>query len=299
MPSLELLESSNFVYYYGSDLSLQKGEMAICMEEVHHVTARDRHMPFEAGTFALRRRAAGKPQAAGPLCPTGISSLGNIIVMTYTAARVKQEIAKEGILPWVRFFGQNSDLSLGRLLRWVQTKPSLSMFHKLLQKRWLSPEQHAEKTPVGALILHFASCVVLIFATYGLTPENAYNLLTGLAAYVLNAFFGSLLAAGILILRFTPKHDWRNKSKPTNHALSIVAATIYLIGNLFPIITTWVPESGTYKNVVSGKIGQVASKPAVSWFVLRPRFISPSLGLGRELSFGRCGTLDAASLHLE
>ena len=69
-------------------------------------------------------------------------------------------------------------------------------------------------------------------------------------------------------MEVTSKHDWRNKSKPTNHALSIVAAIIYLMGNLFPIIATWVPESGTYKNVVSGKIGEVASKPTVSWFVL-------------------------------
>ena len=38
---------------------------------------------------------------------TGISSLGNIIVMTFTAARVKQEIAKEGILPFAKIFGES------------------------------------------------------------------------------------------------------------------------------------------------------------------------------------------------
>jgi hypothetical protein len=43
-----------------------------------------------------------------------------MIVMTYTAARVKQEIAKEGILPYPRFFAQNTDLSLGRLLAWLR-----------------------------------------------------------------------------------------------------------------------------------------------------------------------------------
>lgn len=202
-----------------------------------------------------------------------ISSFGNIVVMTYTAARVKQEIAKEGMLPWPKLFARNHDFSLGRLLRWAQEKRSLSMFHKLLQKPWLSPEQHSEKTPVGALILHFVSCLVLIFATYGLTPEDAYNLLTGLAAYVVNAFFGSLLGAGILILRFTSSHNWRNKSRPFNHTLSIVAAMVYLTGNLFPIITTWVPLSRSYKDLLSGKNGQQdhaqpARKQVISWFVL-------------------------------
>ncbi len=38
---------------------------------------------------------------------TAISGLGNIIVVTFTAARVKQEIAKEGILPFAKFFGES------------------------------------------------------------------------------------------------------------------------------------------------------------------------------------------------
>jgi amino acid transporter len=222
-----------------------------------------------------------------------ISSFGNIVVMTYTAARIKQEIAKEGLLPWPKFFAQNHDFSLGRLLRWAQGKRSLSIFHNLLKKRWLSPEQHSEKTPVGALILHFASCLVLIFATYGLTPDNAYNLLTGLAAYVLNAFFGMLLGAGILILRFTPSHDWRNRSKPVNHTLSILAAIVYLVGNLFPLITTWVPLSGSYKDLVSGKKSQqnpvqTTPKQVISWFVL-PVVSWCVLGLGALWYLGFLG----------
>jgi amino acid transporter len=43
-----------------------------------------------------------------------VSSFGNIVVMTFTAARVKQEIAKEGILPGAKFFAQTKNLSFGR-----------------------------------------------------------------------------------------------------------------------------------------------------------------------------------------
>ena len=33
-----------------------------------------------------------------------VSAFGNVVVMTFVAARIKQEIAKEGILPWYHFF---------------------------------------------------------------------------------------------------------------------------------------------------------------------------------------------------
>ncbi|KAF9869677.1 high affinity methionine permease [Colletotrichum karsti] len=138
-----------------------------------------------------------------------ISSMGNIIVMTYTAARVKQEIAKEGILPFPKFFASNKDMSLGRLLFWFQKK---GWFKSLLQLRWFSPEHHSEKTPVGALVLHLASCIILIFATWNAEPEAAYTALTSFSAYVVNAFIGTFLGLGILILRFrgppvTPADD--------------------------------------------------------------------------------------------
>src|SRR5216117_358571 len=92
-----------------------------------------------------------------------ISSLGNIIVMTYTAARVKQEIAKEGILPWPKFFAQNLNFSLGRFLQWAQqTKAINRPFYRVLRMRWLAPEEHSESTPVGALFLHLVTCIVLL-----------------------------------------------------------------------------------------------------------------------------------------
>lgn len=183
-----------------------------------------------------------------------VSSMGNIIVMTYTAARVKQEIAKEGIIPWAKFFAQDGDMSLGRLLRWFQKR---GMFSSLLRMRWLSPEQHRERTPIGAFLLHLLSCIILIFATWNMVPEDAYTLLTSLSAYVINAFFGVWLGLGILILRIwgppkCPDTDtqgpaavtppsWREMTgKHINPILSVVCATIYVIGGLWPIIVTWV-----------------------------------------------------------
>ncbi|KAL0929667.1 high affinity methionine permease [Colletotrichum truncatum] len=209
-----------------------------------------------------------------------ISSMGNIIVMTYTAARVKQEIAKEGILPWPKFFAQNTDMSLGRLVRWFQKK---GWFKSLLQLRWFSPEHHSEKTPVGALVLHLVSCIILIFATIGVKAEVAYTVLTSLSAYVVNAFIGTFLGLGILILRFrgppvttaddgasqhsntAPLPSWADMTgKHFNPYLSVFCAVIYTCGGLYPIITNWIPPSLT----VDLTVKPWWLVPTVSWIII-------------------------------
>ncbi|KAF4811219.1 High-affinity methionine permease [Colletotrichum tropicale] len=217
-----------------------------------------------------------------------ISSMGNIIVMTYTAARVKQEIAKEGILPFPKFFAQNKDMSLGRLLFWFQRK---GWFKSLLKLRWMSPEHHSEKTPVGALVLHLVSCVILIFATYGRPPVVAYTALTSLSAYVVNAFIGTFLGLGILILRFRgppttatdddATDDDPSKS-PTTWAemtgkkfrpfLSVFCAIVYMCGGLYPVITNWVPPSQYSDLTVTPwwlvpTVGWIIISLGIAWFI--------------------------------
>jgi amino acid transporter len=214
-----------------------------------------------------------------------VSSLGNIIVMTYTAARVKQEIAKEGILPFAKFFAQNKDLSVGRLLRWCHNR---GYFSSIARLKWLSPEAHSDKTPVGALVLHMASCLVLIMATWRLEPDDAYTLLTSTSSYVINAFSGTFLALGILILRFRgtysqdDKRDSYGESKVRqswssvsrfNPGLSVVCAFIYMVGNLFPIVTTWIKPSEDdlrtrgYGYWVTPTISWAVIGAGVAWFL--------------------------------
>ncbi|KAF2103718.1 amino acid transporter [Rhizodiscina lignyota] len=197
-----------------------------------------------------------------------ISSLGNIIVMTYTAARVKQEIAKEGILPWAKVLASNYDVSVGRLLNWAQRTPTINKpFHWLLRSRWLRPEDHSERTPVGALALHILVCFVLLFATWNSSPADAYTLLTSLSAYTVNSVFGALLGLGILILRFTRSRGWRKKAPGINPFLSIVAAFIYTIGNLFPVVTSWVKPSKAFVERAHLSLTWYLV-PSISWAVL-------------------------------
>ena len=228
-----------------------------------------------------------------------ISSFGNIVVMTYTAARMKQEIAKQGFIPFSRFFAKDKDFSLARLLDWLEggQRRSARQSSELDQHgskaqpersrtRWLrklNPSNHRERTPVGALMLHFASCIVLIYATYGMSADHAYGLLSGLIAYLTTAWFGCFLALGILILHFrgppttqsvrTPDHPgtpnqgpvkatWKDMIQGTvNAKLGILCGFTYLIGNLYPVIGSWVKPA-------SGALDPWYLVPLVSWCVL-------------------------------
>lgn len=215
-----------------------------------------------------------------------ISSLGNVIVMTFTAARIKQETAKQGILPLANFLARDRDVSVGRLLKWFKRK---GWFHSILKHKWFSPEQHSEKTPAGALLLHFISCVILLLATLDMAAQDAYTLLTSLAAYVVNAFFGVFLGLGILILRFhgppptgpeVHTITWTEMTGPgIKPLLSVTAAVIYLVGNLWPVVTMWIPPEaqsrGTSPNSTTTATDASTSSslswyivPTVSWVIL-------------------------------
>jgi hypothetical protein len=168
-----------------------------------------------------------------------VSALGNVVLMSYTATRIKQEIAKEGILPFPKFFAQNYDFSVGRLLSKQFITRSL---YRFIPVKWFAPENHRERTPVGAMILHFCSCLVLIVGTWGATAKQSYELFTSMPAYLINGIFGSLLSLGMLYLRFNPTAHWKKKSD-MNPTLSIFAASIYLVLNLFFVICNWIPST--------------------------------------------------------
>jgi amino acid transporter len=181
------------------------------------VVTKDAQLNEEQGVaLAFFRNFVGNYRASQLFAAfTGISSLGNIIVMTFTAARVKQEIAKEGILLFAKFFGESL------------------------------PKGDPNPIPVGALLLHWSIAVVLIVATWPLNPLPYYRLLTSVNSYTIVAVFSTILGIGMLCLRFTRTSSggrWRDKSS-SNHVISIIAAVITIVTNGFPIIAAWFPPS--------------------------------------------------------
>lgn len=150
------------------------------------------------------------------------SSFGNILVQTFTASRVKQEIAKEGILPYTKFFAGNKTLV-----------PSF------LKDRW----GMQDATPVGALLLHWIFTVFLIAATSSGNTDDSYRIFVSLYSFVVDAFFGLAIGLGILVLRLNPGSHWSRKST-SNKYISFCTALVFTLANSFPVVAIWVKPSG-------------------------------------------------------
>ena len=157
--------------------------------------------------------------------------------MTYTAARVKQEIAKEGILPFPEFLANNVEKVFS-----IKINP----------------------VPLGALILHGSISMILVILTAKLAPLQAYRILVGLYSYTIDAIFGIILAIGIFILRFRSKsfavrsflRDWP--------VISMGAATIYGLSMAFPVCASFVPPSAEFLRYYASSIPWY-SVATVSW----------------------------------
>lgn len=190
-----------------------------------------------------------------------VSSLGNIIVTCFTMARVKQEIAKEGIIPFPKFFAENSNL-VGCLAKREGRLSSLN-----------------EPTPNGALLLHWVTSVLLIFATWSHdSATDSYSIIVSLYSYTVDAFFFFVVAVGLLCLRlYTPSSQtpWRQKS-PFPHVPSIISAAILALATAFPLVVAWIPpsisssDSAVDKEVVEALVPSYPwySTPVIGWSLL-------------------------------
>ncbi|TPX08825.1 uncharacterized protein E0L32_009765 [Thyridium curvatum] len=119
-------------------------------------------------------------------------AFANIMTQTFTGSRVKQEIAKEGILPYSLMFATGSKSLISRLSR-SRPKGTGILADEI--------DQHAEQVPIAATFLHSVFEVILILAAgLALDPPDAYELLTSLKVFTVVGILGTLTAGGLLYL---------------------------------------------------------------------------------------------------
>ncbi|KAK4142327.1 amino acid permease-domain-containing protein [Dichotomopilus funicola] len=99
-----------------------------------------------------------------------LSNIGNVLAVSFAHSRVNQELGREGILPWSRF--------------WASTKPF--------------------NTPAASLFLHWIVTVTVLVAP---PPGPAYNFIVNLYTYP-NAWMNGFVAAGLIYLRFNKSEKW-------------------------------------------------------------------------------------------
>lgn len=121
-----------------------------------------------------------------------VSISGNIMAQTFTASRVKQEIAKEGILPFSLFFATGSRSWFSRIFE-NRDRAGFTI-HDI--------EHHPEQVPATATLLHWIGEVIFILL-FGiiLGPDRGYNVLTAIKTATLLGILGLFTSAGLLYLK--------------------------------------------------------------------------------------------------
>ncbi|KAH6695379.1 amino acid permease-domain-containing protein [Plectosphaerella plurivora] len=173
-----------------------------------------------------------------------LSAFANIMAQTFTGARVKQEIAKEGILPYSLLFATGSDSLISKMTRRRDAGPAAYDIDK-----------HAEQVPIAATGLHLGFEVLLILAVgIPLSPTDAYRLLSAIKVFSVVGILGLLTVAGLLYLKIDslfPRAGGRGwsaivKFLPWLSPLPVLIATAGLALIVFgPFVPPTVSQGGT------------------------------------------------------
>ncbi|KAJ4306631.1 hypothetical protein N0V88_001436 [Collariella sp. IMI 366227] len=122
-----------------------------------------------AGLFF--RNMFGESAAARSLpALVALSNIGNVLAVSFAHSRVNQELAKEGVLPWSKF--------------WASMKPF--------------------NTPAASLFLHWIVTVIVLIAP---PPGPAYNFIVNLYTYP-GAWINTFVAGGLIYLRLIKSENW-------------------------------------------------------------------------------------------
>ncbi|KAK4169529.1 phosphatidylinositol 4-kinase-like protein [Cladorrhinum sp. PSN259] len=132
-----------------------------------------------------------------------LSALGNVFAQSFAMPRVKQELAKEGVLPFARFFSSD----------WPFNAPS------------------------GAILLHWAITCTVILASQG---RDVYTFTTNVFTYSSN-WIKVFLGAGLVYLNFTPSERWAEQR--TTFRSSPLLTIFWVVSLLFVQAAPFIPTN--------------------------------------------------------
>jgi hypothetical protein len=141
--------------------------------------------------------------------------------MTFAASRVKQELAKEGILPWSLFFATARTTPIS----WLRSR--LQRVHKKAELESQNPggdtSNPLEQSPMAAFGLQWLSSLFLLAVTAKLSTNGQYYFLVNLYSYVLVVLTAFCTTTGLLYCKYI-RRDWVGEFKPWG---GTIAATIF------------------------------------------------------------------------
>ncbi|KAF4571205.1 hypothetical protein EYR36_008534 [Pleurotus pulmonarius] len=185
-----------------------------------------------------------------------LSALGNVLSVIFSQGRVNQAIGNEGVLPFSKLWGSNRPFN----------------------------------APLAGLFLHWAICLIVIFA---LPPGDAYNFVINVISYPLSVI-NAVISIGLLYLSIRPREDW-----PKVDPWTLIAAAFFGAANIFLVVVPFIPpppgaepyiELPYWTHAVAGwAVFAVGGLYWVLWSVLLPKI--GRYTLEREASVGKDGLL--------
>ncbi|KAG7117963.1 High-affinity methionine permease like protein [Verticillium longisporum] len=140
-----------------------------------------------------------------------LSAFGNVLSVIFSQGRLVQELGREGILPFSRF--------------WASNKPF--------------------NAPLAGLFEHWLICIIVMLAP---PPGDAYNFLLNLISYPLAII--NVFVAGGLVHLYLNRSAW-NWNPPFSASLPVVIffllSNIYLV--VAPFVPPPTPDQNQYKNL--------------------------------------------------
>ncbi|KAM0721712.1 hypothetical protein Q7P37_002637 [Cladosporium fusiforme] len=184
------------------------------------------------------------------------SIFGNLWVTTFTASRIKQEIAKEGILPKSLYLAASYTTPYGMLQRWFSKGPL--------------DEKEVDKAPTLAFSLHWLSSVLLVAVISPMADtRESYLILTSLYSYAINTLVGCWVSVGLIIIKLQrSKWHWQDRRR-YRPWISPAHAILYAAFTAFILIAAFVPPS--------------KGSPFSEAFTDVPYYIVPVIGLTAPL----------------
>jgi amino acid transporter len=173
---------------------------------------------------------------------TACSAFGNILVMTRTISRVKQEIAKECILPFRSFFSSIVDVP------WARWHHRFRLKHSSGFSIDINGVKQEEQGRISALLLHYiTSLLPLAIVSWLKKPSQMYELLVLLHSYTNVAIIGLLVSSGLIYLKIDA---WFNTGRSSRHWNEKVAwkpyldplpQVIFFLASVFLMFATFLP----------------------------------------------------------
>jgi amino acid transporter len=185
-----------------------------------------------------------------------ISIFGNLVVMTFTASRVKQEIAKEGVFPFSLTFATSYITPYGLYQRSKSGKKI--------------PKEDLEHAPAAAFALHWFTSILLILVTLPIIdPRKTYSTLINLYSYTIISLLGAWVSLGLLLTKLRKERFHWSERRRYRPWLSPVHAIVYAVACCFMLVTSFVPpdKQSPFAYTFTG----------VRWYVV------PTIGLSAPL----------------